>query len=116
LLPLPTQRERHVVCSACGEDRLSDLTLDELAARSPEETEWHLSRRVSFVAKAMAVSSLILFVCPPPIGVGLGVVAMVMATRSGGWPYRIGLLSIVLHVLLWGGLFLRSALVELKVI
>jgi hypothetical protein len=115
-VPLPTQREWHVVCSRCGADYLSDLPLDELFTRSSEETEWHLFPRVSLVAKSLAVASVMLFACPPPVGLGLGAAAMIMATRSGGWTYRVGLLGIVLNLLLWGGLFLRSALVELRVV
>ncbi len=114
-VPLPTQRERHVVCSACGEDRLSDLSLEELAALSPEESEWHLFRRVSLIAKALAVASVALFGCPF-MGLPLGVAAMVMSRGSGAWPFRFGLLGVVLNVLLWGALFLRSALVDLGVV
>lgn len=114
-LLLPTQRERHVVCRACGEDRLSDLPLDELAALGPEQSEWHLFRRVSLVAKTLAVASLVLFGCPF-LSLPLGVAAMVMARGSGAWPFRVGLLGIVLTVLLWGVLFARSALVDLGVL
>lgn len=114
-VPLPTQRERHVVCSACGEDRLSDLSLGELAALGPEQGERHLFRRVSLVTKALAVASVALFGCPF-MGLPLGVAAMVMARGSGAWPFRVGLLGAVLTVLLWGGLFLRSALVDLGIV
>lgn len=114
-VPLPTQRERHVVCTVCGADRLTDLPLEELSTCAPEEAERHLFHRVSLVAKAIAVASVALFGCLP-LGLPLGVAAMVMNRRSGGWPFRAGLLGVVLTVLLWGGLFLRSALVELRIL
>ncbi len=113
VVPLPIQCERHVVCSLCGADRLTDLPLDELAAIGPEAAESHLFDRVSIVAKAVAIFSVALFGCPL-VGLPLGVAAMIMCRRSGGWPYKAGLLAIVLTVALWGGLLLLSAFRELK--
>ena len=53
-----------------------------------------------------------LFGCPL-LGLPLGAAAMVMSRASGAWPFRAGLLSVVLTAVLWGGLFLRSAMLEL---
>ena len=115
IVPLPVQRERHVVCSECGADRLSRLPLDELTGLSPEAAGRHLFERVSLVTRVVAVAGLILFGCPS-IGLALGAAAMVMSRKSRGWPYRVGLATVVLNVLFVGGLLLRSALIEWKVI
>lgn len=110
--PLPMQRERHIVCAGCGEDRLSDVPLDEVAMCESEDAEWYLFRRVSLVAKALAVASPVLFGCPF-LGLPLGIAAMLMARGSGAWPFRVGLLGAALTTLLWGGLLLPSALIDL---
>ena len=114
-IPLPTQRERHVVCLACGADRLSSLPLDELAGLGSEQIEWYLNARVSMVNGFLAIASVVLF-CTPVIGLVLGICAMVACRKSRGWPYRVGLIGVVLTTFLWGGLLLRSALIELGVV
>ena len=114
-IPLPTQRERHVVCTACGADRLSNLPLDELAAVGPEQTDYHLFIRVSIIVKTLAVAGFLLFPCPV-VSLVLGTMAAALSWRAGGWPPRVALLAVTLNVLLWGGLFARSALIDLGVI
>ena len=115
VIPLPTQRERHVVCTACGANRLTDLTWDELTALRPDAAERHIFERVSFVVKFLAVVSLVLFTVPI-VGLVLGIITTVMSRRTRGWPYRLGLISLALGGLLWAGLLAWSALVALKVV
>jgi len=114
-IPMPVQRERHVVCRECGADRISDLPLDELVELEPEEVESHLRPRVSFIVQSLAVLSVLLF-CFPLVGLVLGIVGMVGSRRSRGWAYYVSAVGIVLTVVLWGGLLLRSALIELRVV
>lgn len=115
VVPVPTQRERHVVCTACGADRLTDLSWDELTILSPDVAERHIFERVSFVAKFLAIVSLVLFPLPV-LGLVLGLVTLVLCRRTRGWPFRVALIAATLHVMLWGGALIWSALVALKVV
>src|ERR1700722_5548893 len=58
LIPLPVQRELHVVCEECEADLLSDLPLDKLADLDASDIEKHLFYRVSLIVKTLAVASL----------------------------------------------------------
>ncbi len=111
-VPIPTQRERYVACSVCGETQLSAIPLADLAALAPDEIRQHLYRRVSIIVKLFPVLSVLLF-CFPGVGLILGIVGLVTTRRSRGWPFRLSLIGVVLTVVLWGGLLARSALAEL---
>jgi hypothetical protein len=115
LIPLPTQRELHVVCAECNADFLSDLPLDELADLDAGDIEQHLFYRVSLIAKTFAVASLVLFLCPF-VSLVLGAIAIVLTWKSRGWTFWTGVAGAALNVLLWGTLLTHSALVELKVL
>ncbi|MBX9579961.1 MAG: hypothetical protein K2X87_06595 [Gemmataceae bacterium] len=112
-IPLPTQRERHVVCRACGADRVTRLRLDELPLLGPDELAPHLAPRVSIVTWSLAVLSVLLF-CFPGVSLVLGLAGAVASRRAGGLAFRLSLLGMALNVLLWGGLLLRSAVVDLQ--
>ena len=111
-IPIPTQRERYVACSACGETRLSAIPLAELAALAPDDIRQHLYRRVSIIVKLFPVLSVLLF-CFPGVGLILGIVGIITSRCSRGWPFRLSLIGVVLTVVLWGGLLVRSAIAEL---
>jgi hypothetical protein len=113
LIPVPAQRETHVVCETCGADRLTRLTFEELAAGQPGVIADQLYDRVSVIAKALAVLAALLF-CLPFVGLGLGIAGLVADRRARGWPFRLSALAVAAHVLLWGGLLLRSAMAELN--
>ena len=115
VVPVPTQRERHVVCTACGADRLTDLSWEELTVLAPDVAERHIFERVSFVTKFLAIAGLVLFPVPL-VGLVLGLIAMVQTRRTRGWPFRVAQTGVILAALLYGGLLAWSALVALKVV
>ena len=113
LIPLPTQRERQVICRWCGAAWVTHLQLEELATLSADELITYLVPRVSIVVYFLAIASVLLF-CMPVVGLVLGIAGLVGSWKSGGLAYRLSISGIVLTVLLWGGLFLRSAVLDLQ--
>jgi hypothetical protein len=113
-IPLPTQRERHVVCSHCRADRLTVLSFEEIAALSPGAAGQSLYERISFVTKFVAVASVILCIAPV-VGAVLGLWAMYASPRWT-WPFKAGLFCLVIQLLLLVATVINITLVALKVI
>ncbi len=115
-VPITTQVERHVICTNCSANLLTNLSFDEMPVYLPDQSEQHLFQRISIVVKTFAVASFVTFMVPF-FGAVLGMIAMILCRQSRkSWPYRLARLSVILTVVLWGVLLLRSALVALKVL
>lgn len=97
-IPLITQRETRVECTGCGNARLTQLPIEQLADYPPGELENHLFPRVSFITKFVALAS-VLVSCIPFVGLGLGVAGFLASRRTGGWVKVASLVGIVLGVL-----------------
>jgi hypothetical protein len=97
-VPMFTQRETYVECTGCGAARLIGLPLEALPGYPPDELDRHLHRRVSLVAKFLAVAS-VLVSCFPFVGLGLGVAGLVASYRTGGWVKVVSIIGIVIGTL-----------------
>ena len=57
--------------------------------------ERFLSYRLSFVYKALAILSVLLF-CAPFLSLPLAIISLVASYRSGGWPKVVSIVGIVM--------------------
>ena len=109
IIPLFRLTNTFVTCTACRREMMSAVSIDEIENISPLDLSSHLSVRVSFVSKAVAVLSILLFFMPI-VGLILGVLSILLNLRTVGWPKTLSYVSTVLAAIVTFGLMILLAL------
>lgn len=99
IIPLFRFTNTFVTCTECHKELMSAVSIDEIEKFSPQDLSSHLSVRVSFVSKAVAVLSMLLFFMPI-VGLGLGVLSILLNLRTTGWPKTLSYISTTLAALI----------------
>lgn len=97
-IPLVTTKETRVECSNCQVMLVTLLPLSKLAGLSPQQISSELRVRNSFLAKFVAVCSVLLCYAPF-LGVILGGVGLAMNYRTGRWPKLVSIVGLVLGLI-----------------
>lgn len=109
-LKLFTIRNTFVECSSCRAKLRSRIDLEELGAYRAGELEQFLSHDVSFVAKFLAVASLVLCIAPI-VGAVLALIAVLLTLKSSGWPRTVSQVALALSTVITG-LFMIALLLS----
>ncbi len=98
IIPFIRIRNTIIQCTACRKSQLLKIGIADIGRYSASELAQYFVGPVSFVAKFLAIASVILF-WAPLLGIVVGFIALVMNWRNEGWPRVVSWLGVGLSVL-----------------
>lgn len=88
VIPLFDVDHTMLTCMECDRELIARCKPEELNGRTPDELSGWIRVKTPVIANALTILAM-LFVCSPPIGIGLGIAAVIANRRRGGWLSRV---------------------------